>query len=108
MCVTVIPAAALSSTQARWVAVPAPLDPYCIFAWFAFFLPKATPEAIVRKLNEATVATLTTPAVQTRLLENGTTVVGPERRSPEYLQQFLESEIKKWAAAIKAAGIAPE
>jgi len=62
----------------------------------------------VRKLNEATVATLATPAVQTRLLENGTTVVGPDRRSPEYLQQFLESEIKKWAAAIKAAGIAPE
>jgi len=33
------------------------------------------------------------------------TVVAPARRSPEYLRQFVESEIAKWAAVIKAAGI---
>src|SRR5262245_27010791 len=77
-------------------------------AWFAFFLPRGTPAPIVRKLNDATVAALSTPAVQARLLENGTTVVAPDRRSPEYLHEFLDAEIKKWAAAIKAAGIAPE
>jgi hypothetical protein len=30
----------------------------------------------------------------------------PERRSPEYLQGFVEREIAKWALAIKAAHIA--
>ena len=32
-------------------------------------------------------------------------VVAPERRSPEYLQKFVESEIEKWAGPIKAANI---
>jgi hypothetical protein len=33
------------------------------------------------------------------------TLVASERRSPEYLQKFVEREIEKWAAPIKAAGI---
>jgi len=32
-------------------------------------------------------------------------VVAPERRSPEYLQKFLVSEIEKWAVPIKTAGV---
>jgi tripartite-type tricarboxylate transporter receptor subunit TctC len=73
--------------------------------WNALFFPKGTPAAIVRKLNEATVATVETPGVQTKLRDMGATVVAPARRSPEYLQRFVESEIVKWAAVIKAAGI---
>ena len=49
-----------------------------------------------------------TSSVQRRLKELGAVVVAPERRSPEYLQKFVESEIEKWAVAIKAAGIAVE
>ena len=45
------------------------------------------------------------PAVQQRLKEVGTEPVAPERRSPEYLQEFVASEIKKWAAAIKTSGV---
>ena len=74
--------------------------------WVAFFLPRATPTAIIRKLNEATIAAMNRPAVQERLRELGAEVVAPERRSPEYLQQFVESEIKKWAETIKASGLA--
>jgi tripartite-type tricarboxylate transporter receptor subunit TctC len=35
----------------------------------------------------------------------GADLVAPERRSPEYLQKFVESEIEKWAAPIKASGV---
>jgi len=45
------------------------------------------------------------PAFAGRMHELGVTLVAPERRSPEYLQKFVEGEIKKWAAPIKAAGI---
>jgi tripartite-type tricarboxylate transporter receptor subunit TctC len=76
--------------------------------WYAFFLPKGTPAAIVGKLHDATLATMETPSVQTRLKEIGATVMAPERRSPEYLQRFVESEIAKWAAPIKAANITGE
>jgi hypothetical protein len=32
-------------------------------------------------------------------------VLTPDRRSPEYLAQFLAAEIKKWEAPIKASGL---
>jgi tripartite-type tricarboxylate transporter receptor subunit TctC len=74
--------------------------------WFGFFLPARTPSPIIQRLHDATVATMETPSVQERLYEVGATIVAPERRSSEYLQRFVESEIAKNAAPIKAAGIA--
>jgi tripartite-type tricarboxylate transporter receptor subunit TctC len=73
--------------------------------WNGVFLPKGTPAPIVQKLHDAMVATVDTPAVQGRLKEIGVSVVAPERRSPEYLQKFLASEIEKWADPIKASGV---
>lgn len=72
--------------------------------WDAFFFPKGTPEPIIRRLHDATVATMETPAVRDRLLTIGATVVEADRRSPEYLQKFVGSEIKKWAGPIRATG----
>jgi tripartite-type tricarboxylate transporter receptor subunit TctC len=74
--------------------------------WMAFFLPRATPAAIIQRLHEATVATMETPAVQMRLKEIGLAVVAPERRSSQYLQDFVLSEIEKWAFPVKASGVA--
>jgi hypothetical protein len=34
--------------------------------------------------------------------------VAPERRSPEYLQKFIESEIAKWAGPIRALDVTAE
>lgn len=73
--------------------------------WFALFAPKATPAAIIEKLNRAGVATLETPSVRARLEEIGAPAVGPERRSTEYLRGFVVSEIEKWAGPIKASGV---
>jgi tripartite-type tricarboxylate transporter receptor subunit TctC len=73
------------------------------YQWFAFFLPKGAPAAVVERLHDVAVATLNTPAVQERLEQIGATAVSPERRSPDYLQEFVASEIKKWGAAIAAA-----
>jgi tripartite-type tricarboxylate transporter receptor subunit TctC len=76
--------------------------------WSGFFLPRATPTAIVQKLHDATVATMSTPVVQARLTEIGADLVAPERRSPQYLTKFVMSEIDKWAGPIKAAGVTGE
>jgi tripartite-type tricarboxylate transporter receptor subunit TctC len=35
--------------------------------WAGFFMPKSTPELIIRKLNQATIATLDTPSVRSGL-----------------------------------------
>jgi tripartite-type tricarboxylate transporter receptor subunit TctC len=73
--------------------------------WFAFFLPRGTPASIVQRLNDAAVAAMNTPSVQQRLKELGASVVAPERRSPEYLQQFVVSEIERWAPTIRRAKV---
>jgi len=75
------------------------------YFWSGLFVPKETPAAIVMKLNAASIATLDTPAVQERLKTVGVTVVGPDRRSPDYLKKFVDSEIEKWAVTIKASGV---
>jgi tripartite-type tricarboxylate transporter receptor subunit TctC len=74
--------------------------------WFALALPKATPPAIVRRLNEATLAALDTPAVQEQMKKIGGNLVAPERRSAEYLQGFLASEIARWGKVVKQNALA--
>jgi tripartite-type tricarboxylate transporter receptor subunit TctC len=73
--------------------------------WFASFFPKGTSAATVDKLHAATLATINTPAVQTRMREIGADLVAHERSSPDYLQKFVEAEIEKWAGPIKASGV---
>jgi tripartite-type tricarboxylate transporter receptor subunit TctC len=73
--------------------------------WFASFLPKGTPAAVVEKLHAATLATISAPAVKVRMREIGADLVARERRSPDYLQKFVETEIEKWAGPIRASGV---
>jgi tripartite-type tricarboxylate transporter receptor subunit TctC len=75
------------------------------YTWSAIFLPKGAPEAVVKKLNEAMVQAMKTPAVREALDRAGAVVVADDRTTPQYLGQFLKSEIEKWAAPIKASGV---
>ena len=43
--------------------------------------------------------------MQERLKTIGSDLVGPDRRSPEYLAKFVADEIKKWAGPIRASGV---
>lgn len=84
------------------------LTDFTVDGWWAFFMPKGTPAAIVQKLHDATVATMDSPSVQERMKQIGADLVASERRSPEYLQKFVENEIEKWSAPIKASGVSTE
>ena len=76
--------------------------------WNAFFLPKGTPEPIVRKLNQAMRDTLEDATIRKRLEAFGLELVPPEQRTPEYLAKFLPEEIARWGKVIKAAGISAD
>ncbi|HEY7228922.1 MAG TPA: tripartite tricarboxylate transporter substrate-binding protein [Pseudolabrys sp.] len=78
------------------------------YTWNAIFLPKGAPENVVKKLNEAAVAAMNTPAVKDRLQGLGAMLVAPDRRSPAYLGKFVGDEIKKWEAPIKSSGVSVE
>jgi tripartite-type tricarboxylate transporter receptor subunit TctC len=72
--------------------------------WYAFVAPAKTPAPAIRRLNQALAAALETPAVRERLQQLGNAVPPADRRSPEFLTQFIHSEIAKWAVPIKASG----
>jgi tripartite-type tricarboxylate transporter receptor subunit TctC len=69
--------------------------------WSALFFPKGTPASIVQKLHDATVAAIETPSVRARMREIGADLVAPQRRSPDYLKKFVETEIEKWRPRAK-------
>jgi tripartite-type tricarboxylate transporter receptor subunit TctC len=78
--------------------------PFVVTTWQGIFLPKDTPEAIVRRLNQAISETLDTPSVHDRFTTMGEEVTVPERRGPEYLAKFVVSEIERWSGPIRASG----
>jgi tripartite-type tricarboxylate transporter receptor subunit TctC len=76
--------------------------------WNAFFLPRGTPDPIVRKLNKAMNDTLDEPAIRKRLEELGLEIVPPERRTAEYLARFVPAEIARWTNVVHEAGISAD
>jgi tripartite-type tricarboxylate transporter receptor subunit TctC len=75
------------------------------YTWSAVFLPKGAPDAIVQKLNGAIVKAMKSPMVRDRMAGLGAVLVADDRATPQYLGQFVKSEIAKWAAPIKASGV---
>jgi tripartite-type tricarboxylate transporter receptor subunit TctC len=75
------------------------------YTWNAIFLPKGTPEAIVKKLNGATIEAMKTPWVRERLEGLGAQIVAEEEATPQFLGDYVKSEIEKWAVPIKASGV---
>jgi tripartite-type tricarboxylate transporter receptor subunit TctC len=74
-------------------------------SWYGLFMPKDAPPPSVRKLHDAAVAALETPALRDRLRNLGVEIVAPGRRSSEYLTRFIGEEFAKWSAPIRASGI---
>ena len=73
--------------------------------WYGLLAPKATPRAIVTKLNRETVAIVNQPEVKQHLLAEGAEPVG---NTPEEFGEFIKSEIAKWGKVIRAAGLRTE
>jgi tripartite-type tricarboxylate transporter receptor subunit TctC len=73
--------------------------------WNAFFFPRGTPDAIVRKLAQATSSVLDMPDIRARLEKAGLNVAIPERRNPDYLRKLVASELNKWGPPVRESGI---
>ncbi len=76
--------------------------------WFSFMAPKGTPEAVIKKLHDATVTAMEDKEVQKQMLASGAIIVPPERRSTAYLKDYMIKEIEKNGAPIRAAGLSIE
>jgi tripartite-type tricarboxylate transporter receptor subunit TctC len=75
------------------------------YTWNALFLPKKTPEAIVKKLNGAMIEAMHSPLVKDRLSSLGAEIAPDNQATPEYLGKLVKDETEKWAKPIKASGV---
>ena len=74
-------------------------------AWGSFSFPKGTPDAIVRRLAQASNEAVESQAVRERFKAIGVVVPPAERRTPEFLREFVATETARWAGPIKSAGV---
>ena len=72
-----------------------------VATWYCLLAPARTPAAIVEKLSGVIAATLETPEVRKRLLDEGAV---PETSTPEGLAKFIRAEISLWQKAVKVSG----
>jgi len=68
----------------------------------AVFAPSGTADAIVRRLNAEIVKLLRTPTIREQFLATGVEAVGS---SPAELAALVRTEMARWGAVIKQAGI---
>ncbi len=73
--------------------------------WAGFFVPKATPRAIVDKLAADLIAVMQLPDVRQRMADLGSTIVASR---PEEFRAFVENEIRQWGEAVRISGAKAE
>jgi tripartite-type tricarboxylate transporter receptor subunit TctC len=81
------------------------LKGYDLIAWFAIVAPAGTPKDTVQALYDASAKALQKNEVKEKFAFIGTDVAP---MNPAQLGGFIKSEIAKWAALVKQAGIQPE
>jgi tripartite-type tricarboxylate transporter receptor subunit TctC len=75
-----------------------------VTVWHGLYAPKGTPKEALDKLNAALNAALKDPEVIKRFDGLGTAPVGPEKATPAYHKQLLQSQINLWGPIIQKAG----
>lgn len=78
------------------------LPGYVVEAWFAVLGPKGLPAAEVRRINAAVVAAFADATVAEAMAKQGNVI---NISTPEHAQQFFRTELAKYAALVKKAGV---
>ena len=79
----------------------AALKDYEASSWFGLLAPAATPPEVVQRLQQEVAKALASPAVKERLLAQGAI---PGGNSSADFVRMIDSEHRKWAQVVKAAG----
>ena len=71
--------------------------------WYALFVPRATPPALVARLNTEVVKILADPTLARWLADQG---LDPAPGTPQALTAYMRTETERFARIIKLAGLA--
>jgi tripartite-type tricarboxylate transporter receptor subunit TctC len=74
------------------------LPGFAIVSWFGFFVPAATPQAVVDKLHQETVKALKHPDTVERFAKEG---AEPEGNTPAEFAAYVQQESARYAKVVK-------
>jgi tripartite-type tricarboxylate transporter receptor subunit TctC len=77
------------------------LPNYQATIWYGVLAPAKTPPQVIAQLESSSIQAVRAPDVRARLVEQG---ADPLEMRSEQFAKFIESEIVKWAAVVKATG----
>ena len=81
------------------------LPNFHVSVWHGLWVPKATPQPIIAKLNAAVRDALADAAVRKRLANLGQEIPAVKQQTPEALRAMQQAEIEKWRPIVKAEHI---
>ena len=81
------------------------LKDFDVGTWSALIGPKGMPADVVKKINEAVAAVVNDPAIQKKLIEEGSEI---RLMSPADLGKFIRDEHARWVKVVRDAGIKPQ
>lgn len=73
--------------------------------WYGLFLPRNTPDALVRRLNAAVVAIVRDPEFSAKLVAQG---LAPLTSTPEEMRRQQIADIAKWREIVQRSGARAE
>jgi tripartite-type tricarboxylate transporter receptor subunit TctC len=77
-------------------------EPIIDLAWVAVMFPAATPEPILRKVNEDVARVLAVPAFQQRLAQQGFDPIGGDLRT---VNDYVANEVRSWRDIVRSINI---
>lgn len=77
-------------------------EPLVDVAWVAMLFPAATPEAVLRKVNEDVTRVMAMPAFQQRLVANGFDPMGGDLRA---VNDYVAAETRSWAEIVRMINV---
>jgi tripartite-type tricarboxylate transporter receptor subunit TctC len=74
-------------------------------SWFGIVAPARTPREVIDRIAEDAHAVLRDPAIERAMIEQGADPVG---NGPEAFAAFIDREVTRWGAIVRASGATPE
>ena len=101
--------AAASAGRLEWAPeVPTAMEQgvpdFDVSAWHGLFAPANLPAPVLDRVFGALTKALTDPALRPKLVEQG---LQPDGMAPAEFRRFLQADIAKWRALVRAADIKP-
>jgi tripartite-type tricarboxylate transporter receptor subunit TctC len=84
------------------------LPGFHVSVWHAIWVPRATPIAVIERLNAAVREALASASLQKRFADLGQDIPEAERQTVRAIAAFQKAEVERWAPLLKAANLKSE